>query len=98
MTACCAKGSESEEISLKMVGEILSSVSETGADCICVVCPYCYAAIEPGQMSIAKAGGKKYEIPVLFYAELAALAFGASADEAGLSLHRIKTDRAISKV
>jgi len=98
MTACCAKGSESEDISLKMVDEILSSVSEAGADCICVVCPYCYAAIEPGQIAIAKAGGKKYEIPVLFYAELAALAFGASPDEAGLALHRIKADKIISRI
>ena len=98
MTACCGKGSESEDISLKMVDEILSSVNETGADCICVVCPYCYAAIELGQIAIAKASGKKYEIPVLFYAELAALAFGASADEAGLSLHRVKTDRVTSKI
>jgi heterodisulfide reductase subunit B len=98
MTACCGKGSESEEISLKMADEILSSVAETGADCICVVCPYCYAALEQGQIAIAKAGGKKYEIPVLFYAELASLAFGASPEEAGLPLHRVKTERVTSKI
>ncbi|MFH1421968.1 MAG: CoB--CoM heterodisulfide reductase iron-sulfur subunit B family protein [Planctomycetota bacterium] len=97
MTLCCGKGSVSEEISLSMIDEILSSVSETGADCICVVCPYCYAAFEQGQMLLARGGGKKYDLPVLFYTELAALAFGASNEEAGLGLHRIKTDKLTSK-
>jgi heterodisulfide reductase subunit B len=87
---CCGKGSLDEEIGLAMVREILFSARDEGADFICVVCPYCFAALELGQLTLKRNKEMEAGLPVVFYQQLLALAQGATEEEAGLQLHKIK--------
>jgi heterodisulfide reductase subunit B len=89
---CCGKGSADEEIGLKMVKDILVSAKDAGADFVCVVCPYCFAALELGQLALKRIEGLEIGLPVVFYPQLLALAQGASAEEVGLQLHKVKAD------
>lgn len=89
---CCGKGSLDEEIGLSMAKEILISAKEAGADFVCVVCPYCYAALELGQLALKRKQGLEIGLPVVFYPQLLALAQGATPTEVGLQLHKIKAN------
>ena len=75
-----------------MASAILTSAKEAGADFVCVVCPYCFAALELGQLALKRTKGLEIGLPVVFYPQLLALAQGASPEEAGLQLHKIKAD------
>ena len=87
---CCGKGALDDEIGLSMVREITSSAMKQGADFICVVCPYCFAALEIGQLTLKRNKEIEAGLPVVFYPQLLALAQGATEEEVGLQLHRIK--------
>jgi len=87
---CCGKGALDEEIGLAMVREITSSARTQEADFICVVCPYCFAALELGQLALKRNKEIEAGLPVVFYPQLLALAQGATEEEVGLQLHRIK--------
>lgn len=89
---CCGKGSLDENISLAMVRGILTSAKAAGADFVCVVCPYCFAALELGQLALKRTEGLELGLPVIFYAQLLGLAQGAAPEEVGLQLHKIKAD------
>jgi heterodisulfide reductase subunit B len=89
---CCGKGSVKEEIGLAMVRGILTSAKDAGADFVCVVCPYCFAALELGQLALKRNEKLDLNLPVVFYPQLLALAQGAGWDETGLQLHKIKAD------
>jgi heterodisulfide reductase subunit B len=89
---CCGKGSIDEEIGLAMAKSILTSAKDAGADFICVVCPYCFAALELGQIALKRQEKLEIGLPVIFYPQLLALAQGAAPEEAGLQLHKIKAN------
>jgi len=87
---CCGKGSIEEKVNLGMVKTILLSAKEAGADFVCVVCPYCFAALELGQLGLKRTEKLDIGMPIVFYPQLLALAQGATMEEAGLQLHKIK--------
>ncbi len=47
-------------------------------------CPVCQMNVEVYQDQINKTYGTKFKIPVTYYSQLMAVAYGASAKEAGL--------------
>lgn len=84
--------------SLNMVNEIdsfgiiqkkLMNIQKVGANCIAVICPYCYLQLEMGQIKLAKQNFE-IEIPVLHLAELIAVALGIKNMDALLEMHKIK--------
>ena len=48
-------------------------------------CPVCQMNVEVYQGQINKKYGTKFNIPVLYYSQLMAVAYGASAKDAGLN-------------
>lgn len=89
-SGCCGKGSLDENISLAMVKGILTSAKAAGADFVCVVCPYCFAALELGQLALKRKESLEIGLPIIFYQQLLGLAQGATPEEVGLQLHKIK--------
>jgi heterodisulfide reductase subunit B len=89
---CCGKGSIDEEISLSMTEKILAGAKAAGADFVCVVCPYCFAALELGQLALKRKKKLEIGLPVVFYPQLLALAQGATPEDVGLQLHKIKAN------
>jgi heterodisulfide reductase subunit B len=73
--------------------DILKSAKDRGADVIVCACPLCEMNLESYQPVINKALGTDYEIPVMFFTQLAGLALGAHPRELGLSMQLVPTDR-----
>jgi heterodisulfide reductase subunit B len=78
-----------DKISRAVLVEKLEAVKEAGADCLTVFCPLCYTQYDFGQLLEQRKTGKEYNIPVLYYPELLALALGYSKEQIGLHEHSI---------
>lgn len=66
------------------INKILESAYDHGAEMVVTPCPVCQMNVEVYQDIINKKFGKKYKMPVVYYSQLMAVAYGASAKEAGL--------------
>ncbi len=84
-----------EDISLKLVRDILQCAKENGADCIVTTCPLCQINVEAYQDKINEAYNTDYKMPVLFFTQLLAYAMGASMKEAGFEYNLISIDEKI---
>ncbi len=97
---CCGgllRGS-SDELALDLAREKLVNTTKAGADCIANLCPFCFVALDIGQIQIRGKFKENYDIPVLHYSELLALALGIDPKELAPETHKIKTDKILSKI
>lgn len=83
---CCggALAFSEPEKSQAQIKKIIESAYDHGADMIVTPCPVCQMNVEVYQSQINKKYGTKFNIPVTYYSQLMAVAYGASAKEAGL--------------
>ena len=88
----------SDDLALNLAREKLVNTSKAGADCIVTLCPFCLVALDIGQMQVKAKFQETYDIPVLHYSELLALALGIDPQELALQTHKIKTDGILSKI
>ena len=95
-TACCG-GSVSvmkPEKTLHLIKKILEKAVEAGADVIATPCPLCQTNVEMYQPAINKQFGTDFNIPVVFYSQLMAVAFGMDGKkDAGLDQNIIKSKK-----
>jgi len=94
-TLCCAAFARSidEDISIKAVDEKLSDLIDAGADCLVVICPYCFLQYDLGQIVMNRKLKKGFRIPVLYLTQLMGLAFGFTPYDMGLEFHKVKPTR-----
>jgi heterodisulfide reductase subunit B len=95
---CCGKGCISDDLPPKMMFDILTSVESESPDCLCLICPTCFDQYDLGQIRMKKIFERKFEIPVVYYFQLLALAQGAGSKTIGLQWHRIKTKEFMDKI
>jgi heterodisulfide reductase subunit B len=88
----------SDDLALDLAKDKLVNTSKAGADCITTLCPFCFVALDIGQMQVRSKFNENYDMPVLHYSELLALALGIDPKELALDTHKIKTDKVISKI
>lgn len=88
----------SDELALDLAREKLVNTSKAGADCIATLCPFCFVALDIGQVQLRSKFNETYDMPVLHYSELLALALGIDPKELALETHKIKIDKIISKI
>jgi heterodisulfide reductase subunit B2 len=83
---CCggALAFSEPEKSQAQIKKIIESAYDYGAEMIVTPCPVCQMNVEVYQGQINKKYGTKFNIPVTYYSQLMAVAYGASAKEAGL--------------
>ncbi|GAB4177788.1 MAG: CoB--CoM heterodisulfide reductase iron-sulfur subunit B family protein [Rhodocyclaceae bacterium] len=83
---CCggALAFSEPEKSQKQIRDIVESAYDHGAEMIVTPCPLCQANVEVYQSEINKKQGTKLNMPVLYYSQLMAIAYGANAKESGL--------------
>ena len=95
---CCGKGCMDDELPLDMTEAVLSSIKESGADCMGLICPTCFSSFDMGQIVISRKKEKQYNLPIIYIFQLLGLAQGFTPEEVGLHLHRVKTDRVLEKI
>ncbi len=80
---CCGGGLAGidDALSSKMLGDAVRGKRGSGADLIVTPCPFCFVQLDLKQ---------KDGLPVLYLAELLALAMGAPPEKIGLRYHRTK--------
>jgi heterodisulfide reductase subunit B2 len=92
---CCGGAlafSEADK-SQKLIRDIVESAYDHGADMIVTPCPLCQANVEIYQDEINRKQGTKLAMPVVYYSQLMAVAYGGSAKEAGLDGQVIKAPK-----
>lgn len=93
--ACCGGSlafSEPEK-SQKLIREIVESAYDHGADMLVTPCPLCQANVELYQSEINRKQGTQLDMPVLYYSQLMAVAYGSSGREAGLNGNVIRAKK-----
>ena len=88
----------SDDTALELAREKLVNTTKAGADCISTLCPFCFVALDIGQLQVKTKFNEIYDVPILHYSELIALALGVNPDELALRSHKVKADKIIEKI
>jgi heterodisulfide reductase subunit B len=88
----------SDETALELAREKLANTSKAGADCISTLCPFCFVALDIGQLQVKAKFKEVYDLPILHYSELLALALGVAPEALALRSHKIKADKVLEKI
>ncbi len=88
----------SDDTALELAREKLANTAKAGADCISTLCPFCFVALDIGQLQVKSKFNEVYDMPILHYSELIALALGVDPEELALKSHKVKTDKIIEKI
>lgn len=87
-----------KNFSLELVKEKLNDLANVDADCLVVICPYCFSQYDLGQMTLHRKFKKEFQIPILYYPQLLGLAMGFDVRDMGLELHKVCIDKLIEKL
>ncbi|MCZ6606720.1 MAG: CoB--CoM heterodisulfide reductase iron-sulfur subunit B family protein [Alphaproteobacteria bacterium] len=95
-TSCCGGAISliSPQKTLHLIKQILDAAEEAEADVIATPCPLCQQNVEMYQDAVNKKFGTKHNIPVVFYSQLMAVAFGMDAKaDAALDQNVIRSEK-----
>jgi heterodisulfide reductase subunit B len=95
-TSCCGGAISliSPQKTLHLIKKILDAAEEAEADVIATPCPLCQQNVEMYQDAVNKKFGTKHNIPVVFYSQLMAVAFGMDAKaDAALNQNVIRANK-----
>ena len=95
-TSCCGGSVSvmSPDKTLHLIEKILAAAKEAEADVIATPCPLCQTNVEMYQDAINKKFGTDYQIPVVFYSQLMAVAFGMDGEtDAALNRNTIRSEK-----
>ena len=97
-TECCggALAMTRTDVVLKLTRDILEEAKAVGANAIAVGCPLCHVNLDTRQEEVEKEHGVKYGLPVFYFTQLMALAFGVPSDKLGLQKHFVSADALLS--
>jgi len=99
-TECCGASFSisNTEVVENLSGKILEMAKESGAHAIVVACPLCQSNLDMRQPDIEKLQGIKYNIPVFYFTQLMALAFGYPIDQLRFPKHIIPVEGALANI
>jgi len=88
-TGCCGASlpTARTDVGLGMVYQILRRAREAGAAAIVTACPICHLNLDMRQKQVEAAFQEEFNLPIFYFTELMAVAFGYSPKEAGLTTH-----------
>jgi heterodisulfide reductase subunit B len=88
-TECCGASlavSKTDTV-CELSGRILREAAYREADAIVAACQLCQANLDMRQDQIGKLHGQPYNLPILYFTQLAGLAFGLAYNDLGLQRH-----------
>lgn len=87
-----------EEIALELLRRLLKSASDEGADVIATLCPMCQLNLDAYQDAVNRHFGTDYHIPILYFTQLMALAFGLLPEAAGIGQEFVEARPALARI
>ncbi len=89
-----------EEIGYKLVEDKMTELCELEeeVDALIAVCPACTTQYDRKEKVIARKTGKKLDIPVLYLAEIMAIALGVELEDLSLKQRSVKPNKLIEKL
>lgn len=99
-TECCGASFaiSTPEVVLNLSGKILEMAKEAGAHAMVVACPLCQSNLDMRQPDIEKLQGVKYNIPVFYFTQLMALAFGYPVSDLLPGKHIVPIEPALAHI
>lgn len=99
-TECCgaALATSRPEIGSKMIYEVIRNAKEAGAECIVTACPLCMMNLDMRQAGMEKALNVKFNMPIYYVTELAAIALGDSPAAVGVPRHFVEAEKYLAIV
>ncbi len=99
-TECCggALAMTRTEVVLKLTHDLLEEAQTIGANAIAVACPLCHVNLDTRQAEVEQEYETKYGIPIFYFTQLMALAFGVPPDRLGLKKHFTRPDALLSGI
>jgi heterodisulfide reductase subunit B len=86
------------DLVVKLSESILAMAQDSGADCLTVACPMCQINLDMRQEDICKAGGRRFNMPILYITQLMGACLGMSGDELGLDKLIVSPKEAMNRV
>jgi heterodisulfide reductase subunit B len=80
-----------ENVALSVAKEKLEDLSKSGADALCLVCPFCSVMYDGNQKSIESQYDTSFHLPVLYLTQILGVAMGFDRKELGLNMNVVKT-------
>ena len=77
------------ELSMDLTERKLTNGKESGADYLCVGCPWCHVQFDTVQEMVTSRRGKNHHLPSVLYPQLLGLALGIKADDLGINMNQM---------
>ncbi len=86
-TKCCGASIiiTNSDAALKLIGDILYSCKNAGAEIVVTSCPLCHSNLDMQQENASRLLNKDLSIPVLYFTQLIGIALGLDEDELALN-------------
>lgn len=78
-----------DELSMDLAEKKLEDGKNSGADFLCVGCPWCQAQFDSVQKMMSSLRGTNHHLPSILYPQLLGLAMGIDAKKLGMNMNRI---------
>ncbi|MHC4704513.1 MAG: CoB--CoM heterodisulfide reductase iron-sulfur subunit B family protein [Planctomycetota bacterium] len=97
-TDCCggALAMTRTDVVLKLTRDIFEEAKAVGANAIAVGCPLCHVNLDTRQEEVETEYGASYGLPIFYFTQLMALAFGVAPEKLGLQKHFVSADGLLS--
>ncbi|MFW6114915.1 MAG: CoB--CoM heterodisulfide reductase iron-sulfur subunit B family protein [Thermodesulfobacteriota bacterium] len=79
-----------DDLSMDLMEKKVTSARESGADYLCVGCPYCHIQFDTVQTMLQQKRGGNHLLPPILYPQLLGLSLGIGSDVLGLAMNRIE--------
>jgi len=86
------------ETAYELIRRLISSADEHEAHIMVTVCPMCQMNLDAYQSETNRYFGTNFNMPIVFFTQLLALAFGKSPMEAGFGMELTSAKNALSKI
>ena len=78
-----------DKTSMDLTARKLADGKQSGADFICVACPYCQMQFDTVQQMMVTTRGTNHELPCVLYSQLIGLALGIDSHSLGIRMNKI---------
>ena len=99
-TACCG-GHMTQigpETAYELIRRLVSQATDFEADIMVTVCPMCQMNLDAYQGETNRFFGTKYHMPIVFFTQLMAVAFGIEPKHAGFGLELVSAKDALARI